>query len=143
MDFDSVCDYCRGINLEDLKSDDGYLHQPTFAAIVSSSATCKLCKIMLGLLEESFKRLWMIWGRIDPSKLTDANPVRLVAAGEDIYSRTNGGRKPRPINTQRLHRSVAVILGGMEKKSWFFHGAAVLDMYSAKGRHQWPLSGSF
>jgi hypothetical protein len=40
------CKYCRGINLENLTDENGYLHAPSRSSLVRSAQKCRLCKLL-------------------------------------------------------------------------------------------------
>jgi hypothetical protein len=50
---DRPCVRCRGINLEDLLSAQGYLHAPDFSTLLENSSACRLCDLILALLEKN------------------------------------------------------------------------------------------
>lgn len=40
------CKYCRGINLENLTAENGYLHAPSRSSLVRSAQKCRLCSLL-------------------------------------------------------------------------------------------------
>ncbi|KAL8306273.1 hypothetical protein RB597_003179 [Gaeumannomyces tritici] len=109
-----LCDFCQGINLEDMKSNDGYVHHPTCHALASSADKCDLCQLIVGV----FKRYIYEQRRAtNPIRnLSDAwhlGPVKLFAASRELDSnqhiflrRERGG-----VQNKLLFKRVAITLG--------------------------------
>ncbi|CAM1506145.1 Fc.00g057860.m01.CDS01 [Cosmosporella sp. VM-42] len=109
-----ICAFCNGLNLEDMKSKDGYEHQPTCETLIRSAAACDLCEIIVNTLKRSIHVQRMATGQI--RCISDARhlgPVRLFAAGRHIdYSTGILQRRARsPVEDKSLSLSVSVTLG--------------------------------
>ncbi len=136
-----LCAFCDGINLEDLKSNDGYIHQPTCGALIISADTCNLCHLIVNL----FRRC-ICEQRIATSPIRDIcdarhlGPVRLFAASreldfeEHIYQRRERGS----VKDKLLSQRVAVTLGIEETDLHYGPEFPTLLMFADPGRATHP-----
>ncbi|KAH8879178.1 HET-domain-containing protein [Thozetella sp. PMI_491] len=109
-----LCVFCQGINLEDIKSNDGYVHQPTCHALISSADTCDLCQLIVDLFKRCIYEQRLATSSI--RNLSDAwhlGPVRLFAASRELdlnlypFQRRERGR----VQDKLLSKRVAMTLG--------------------------------
>jgi hypothetical protein len=116
--------YCRNINLVDLKSDEGYEHQPTFAALHQSSLICDMCHLIIQAVDKAMN------GNDD-----NAGPVKLISGlipaqrGEYENGNLSAG-------SRQTMGKVAITIGRNVSRSLAFSiRGARLDMFTVKGRH--------
>ncbi|KAG6354642.1 hypothetical protein INS49_004660 [Diaporthe citri] len=109
-----LCIFCQGINLEDIKSYDGYFHQPTCHALISSANTCDLCQLIVDLFKRCIHEQRLATSSIRSlSHAWHLGPVRLFAASHELdlnpglFQRQKRGR----VKDKLLSKRVAVTLG--------------------------------
>jgi hypothetical protein len=107
----STCAFYLGINLEDLKSEEGYTHQPNCAALVRSADSCRLCGVIVAVLKRS---IHIQRRQTSPYKtIADVGylgPLRLFAAARDVDSQNLKRRKKGPVKEQLLS-NVTIVAG--------------------------------
>jgi len=108
------CGVCRSINLEDMKSNNGYVHQPTCDALIISGHTCDLCQLIVDIFERYIYEQRLATSSI--RQLSDAGhlgPVRLFAANRELdlnqhpFQRRERGR----VKDKLLSKRVAMTFG--------------------------------
>ncbi|KAH6661419.1 hypothetical protein BKA67DRAFT_508781, partial [Truncatella angustata] len=130
-----LCTLCREINLEDLKSDHGFLHHSTCDSLVQSAHTCDLCKSITNLFIRSIHMYRSIIHPIrsiyDCSRL---GPIALHAACRDLDSdRSSWARIPGPVLSSKLSLQVAVTLGPTGDRVFYGAGYPTLSMFCDPG----------
>ncbi|ORY60937.1 uncharacterized protein BCR38DRAFT_348796 [Pseudomassariella vexata] len=114
-----LCALCQEINLEDLKSDQGYLHHATCDALVQSAHTCHLCKSIMNLFIRSIHTNRRVTHPM--RSICDCGhlgPVALHAACPDINSngRHYQEHTPGPVLSRKLSLQVAVTIGSIKDR---------------------------
>ena len=109
-----LCVFCQGINLEDMKSNDGYVHQPTCDALISSADACDLCQLIAGLFKRCIYEHRLATSSI--RNMSDAwhlGPVRLFAASHELDLKLHifQRRERSRVKDKLLSQRVAVTLG--------------------------------
>jgi hypothetical protein len=127
----SLCEHCTSINLQDLKNNLGYEHQPTWGSLLLSSRNCALCT----LLAQSIQRSLNQPNAFQRSLQKDSGPVRLVAAGRTVPHQTNGQRVCEgAVDEDLLWKEIALVVGGNVKRhDCFFPLNAQVMMVAAHG----------
>jgi hypothetical protein len=132
-----LCAFCCGINLEDLKSKDGYMHQPTCGALITSADTCDLCKLIRNLVKRCIYEHRLASGPI--RTLDDARylgPVRLFGASRELdFKKYIFQRRERgSIGDNLLSQRVAVTLGINDTDLHYGPEFPTLLMFTDPGR---------
>jgi hypothetical protein len=131
-----LCVFCQGINLEDIKSNGGYVHQPTCHALISSANTCDLCHLIADLFKRYFHEQRLATSSI--RNLSDAKhlgPVRLFAASRELdlnpgpFQRRERGR----VKDKLLPKRVAVTLGMIGTELGYGPDYSTLLMFADPG----------
>jgi hypothetical protein len=132
----SLCDCCKSINLQDLKSSLGYKHQPTWQSLLRSSRFCALCKLLTESIQRCLnKRIASLQSLPD-----DTGPVRLVAAGRTVPQQSCGRHvHDGAVNEVLLWKEAALIFEEAVPRSHSFSPifgaqvimAAVYGIYSS------------
>ena len=126
-----LCERCDHINLEDLKGAEGCVHQPSFEALVDSSSSCVLCKLIAEACFHCFHRRGL---NIDAAT-GHLGPVRLFATGQKDNFSGLDLRTFAVIREMQLSQNVLVTVGKLPEKlfvnpTW----SPLLEMYALKGR---------
>jgi hypothetical protein len=130
---DTLCECCIGINLQCLKSSQGYEHQPTFGSLILSSSACVLCD----LIKKSVDRTLNINRAFGPSISEDLGPVRLFCAGRSLARESATHRRcpEGQVEELLLWHEVAVVIGKEPARTRCFSFWGVkLAMVAAKGK---------
>ncbi|KAH7115594.1 hypothetical protein EDB81DRAFT_624341, partial [Dactylonectria macrodidyma] len=108
-----LCLFCQWVNLEDMKSSDGYVHQPTCDDLLSSSEVCDLCQLIVNLVRRHIHQERRATGPRDISDAKALGPVRLFAASRelDLDVHVFQRRERSPVHEKLLSQRVAVTLG--------------------------------
>ena len=129
-----LCEYCTYVNLHDLKSSQGYEHQPTWASLLLSSHHCALCKLLAQSMQRSLNQ-----GNAPQQSLdTNNGPVRLVAAGRTVPSQSNGRSFTQgAVDESLLWREVGLVVGGdVKRHGCFFPLNTQVLMVAAHGEYR-------
>ena len=134
-----VCQHCQSINLQDMKSSLGYVHLPTFEALIASSETCSLCELILNSVRRSVRRQPMRWGSTNVSSLSTYGPVVLTAVSRDLDSQRWKIRKSAPVEGTHVSQNVLVTLGTAFIEERDCNEAdALFQMYTVEGNRTNP-----
>jgi hypothetical protein len=127
----SLCEHCTRINLQDLKNNLGYEHQPTWGSLLLSSRNCALCN----LLAQSIQRSLNQPNAFQSGLQKDSGPVRLVAAGRTVPHQSNGRSVCEgAVDEDLLWKEVALVVGEIVKRhDCFFPLYAQVMMVTAYG----------
>lgn len=109
-----LCTFCQGINLEDLKSARGYVHQPTGGALIESGEDCHLCQLLVDSFTRCIYEQHLAQYSIRQiSDVRHLGPVSLFAASRDLDSNEHffQRRTKNVVRDRVLSRRVAVTLG--------------------------------
>src|SRR3569833_3296161 len=132
-----LCVFCQGINLEDIKSNDGYVHQPTCHALISSADTCALCQLIFDLSKRFIYKHFPATSSI--GNLSDAGhlgPIRLFAASHELdlnlrpFQRRERGR----VKDKQLSKMVAITLDMMGTELIYGPNVPTLLMFADPGK---------
>lgn len=135
----STCASCLGINLEDLKSEEGYIHQPSCAALFSSAESCQLCGIIVTVLKRCIhlqRRQTSPYKNI--SDVGHLGPLRLFAADRDIGLQNIKRRKKGPVVEKLLSQNVTIVTGEVDSSLYYQPDSPMLDMYADLGESDLP-----
>ncbi len=136
-----LCVFCQGINLEDLKSGDGYTHQPTGGALVLSGEACALCRLIVNLFKRHIHQHRLATSSLrNISDALDLGPVSMFAAGEEIDSKKI--RERGPISDGPLSRRVAVTIGVLGSTLHYGPDFPTMLMFTDPGETAHPLQAA-
>ncbi|CAG8975561.1 hypothetical protein HYALB_00005629 [Hymenoscyphus albidus] len=107
-----LCERCNPINLEDLKGADGYMHQPSFKALVDSASGCMLCKL---IAEACVHYLHEQRVNIDAAT-GNVGPVRLFATGRKDRLSGMEVRNFAALRERQLSQNALVTVGELTEK---------------------------
>ncbi|KAK3384108.1 heterokaryon incompatibility protein-domain-containing protein [Lasiosphaeria ovina] len=134
-----LCAICRDINMEDLKSDAGYVHQPSVGAMISSTDSCDLCRLIAEIFKRSIHEQRRATHPVRSiSDVKEWGPVRLFAASRELDSASNKGYQRRErcaVKDELLSYRVAVTCGELEVLEKLHYGpeTPTLIMYTEQG----------
>lgn len=127
----SLCICCQNINLGDLKSNEGYIHQSTFAALRHSSLACGLCYLIIQAVDKA-RTAWKYHHFVIED---DGGPIRLKSG---IIPACRGEYEGGDLSAKKLQTmgKVAIIIGrNVSRTLAFGTTGARLDMFTVKGIH--------
>jgi hypothetical protein len=132
-----LCVFCQGINLEDLKSGNGYTHQPTGGALVLSADACALCRLIVNLFKRHIHERRLATSPIrNISDVLNFGPVSMFAAGRELDSKEI--RERGPVSDGPLSRRVAVTMGVVGSTLRYGPESPTLLMFTDPGRMDHP-----
>jgi hypothetical protein len=133
-----LCVFCQGINLEDLKSGDGYTHQPTGGTLVLSAEACALCRLIVNLFKRHIHERRRATSPIrNISDVLHWGPVSMFAAGRELNSK--GTRMRGPVSDRELSLRVAVTMGVANSVLRYGPESPTLLMFTDAGEMTHPL----
>lgn len=124
-----LCTWCQNINLGDLISDEGYEHQPKFAALHRSSLSCDLCHLIVRAVDKTVRACKYHSNELDD----EFGPVKLVSQQP---SRQDSIDQPGNVAAGRHQEigKISIIIGrNVTRKLAFSIAGAQLDMFTVKG----------
>ena len=127
-----LCSLCAGVNFEGLAAPDGYQHQPTLSALVTSSSNCSLCNLIHSELKDrkGVSQRWLnvwksneLWSRINltlgikfSAERDDLSYLTIRAHSTDeshtadlpwwVYDRYDGDETIMPLRTKKSDPAV-------------------------------------
>lgn len=122
---------CSGINLQDWKSELGYIHSPTPKELETSSEVCKLCRLILESIKRSIPRQAILWGTYKFSNLLQFGPVKLFAVSRSV-GKYEQVRQGRPLESTLVSQKIFVTVGEPGDMRCDDAGAQ-LEMYAVEG----------
>lgn len=134
-----LCAICRDINMEDLKSDAGYVHQPSVGSMISSTDSCDLCRLIAEIVKRSIHEQRRATHPVRSiSDVKEWGPVRLFAASRELDSARNKHYQRRErcaVEDELLSYRVAVTCGELEVLEKLHYGpeTPTLIMYTGQG----------
>lgn len=131
-----LCVLCQGINLDDMKSNGGYVHQLTCDALVGSADACDLCKLIVELFTQSIHEHRLATSSIrDISDAWHLGPVRLFAASNEIDLEPHifQRRERSHVKDRLLSQRVALMLGTVGTELSYGPGYPTLLMFADPG----------
>ena len=134
-----LCAIYRDINMEDLKSDAGYIHQPSVGAMISSTDSCDLCRLIVEIVKRSIHENRLATHPVRSiSDVKEWGPVRLFAASRNLDAARNKCYQRRErcaVEDELLSYRVAVTWGGFEVLEELRYGpeTPTLIMYTEQG----------
>ena len=127
----SLCVYCHGLNMSDLKCALGYKHQSTYTDLLQSSRSCNLCALISAAVDKTLQRWRQFSDYIDGS----SGPVRLVARQDDWKSENQDKRGDTTVSSGSSQRQLAIIIGENVNRSHAFSSFGTkIEMFVTKGK---------
>ena len=129
-DLPALCERCKHINLEALKDAHGYVHLPSFKALMNSASGCELCKLIL----QAFTRYAHMQGVKVTAETQRSGPVRLFATGQKGVSSGVGWRYLKPLRERQLSPIVVLTVGKLRRcLPTTPDMSTLIEMYTLKG----------
>ncbi|KAH8691092.1 heterokaryon incompatibility protein-domain-containing protein [Phaeosphaeriaceae sp. PMI808] len=126
----ALCETCKHINLEALKDAHGFVHLPSFKALMDSTSGCELCKLIL----EACTHYADMQGLKITAETSHLGPVRLFATGQKGVSSGMGWRNLEPLQERQLSPKVVVIVGKLKQCLPTVPSMSILlEMYALEG----------
>jgi hypothetical protein len=126
----TLCTYCGHLSLQDLRSIEGYDHQPTYSLLCRSASTCPLCCLIRDSVERTLSRL----RAFAPFMKDDLGPVRMHCAGRSLGECSKLHYSPGPVEEMPLWREVAVTIGkDLDRTRCFSSFGTQILMLAAQG----------